>query len=112
MLVTTATLEFVCAQAPYSMKGLLIGTNYSIIGLGSLLGVILFIIWYFAWRDDAVTTPDCGFWYFLFTSGLTLVFLVVFCVVARWYRRREREEPHNEQKLVEDAYSKYCTSIY
>ena len=108
MLYFIASYEFICAQSPYCMKGLLFGCYYSMRGIFLLLADI----WYIGWKyshieENSVTYPSCGFWYYLFTTVMGAVGLVIFCLVAKWYKKREREEPANERSWVEAYYNKY-----
>ena len=38
---------------------------------------------------------------------MTVVGLVMFGIVAKWYKKRERNELFEEQRFVEDFYYKY-----
>ena len=108
MLYFIAGYEFICAQSPYRMKGLLFGCYYSMRGIFLLLADIWYIGWKYSIIDERwVVYPSCGFWYYLFTTVMGAVGLVIFCLVAKWYKKREREEPANEQWLVEAYYNKY-----
>ena len=108
MLYFIAGYEFICAQSPYSMKGLLFGCYYSMRGIFQLLADFWYIGWkYSRTEENSVTYPSCGFWYYLFTTVMGAVGLVLFCLVAKWYKKREREEPANERLLVEAYYDKY-----
>ena len=98
--------EFVCAQTPYNMKGLIIGLALSAVALSSVLSGATFTTWAHAWFQP-VMYPTCVFWFHLFLILVTIVGLVMFCMVAKWYKKRERNEPVHEQKFVEDFYDKY-----
>ena len=97
LLVFTSALEFICAQAPLRMKGLLIG------------------IWYatFALQNLATYAPDEMIelyhnWMILHgvRAFFTLVSLIMYCCVAKRYRYRLRDEIVNEQFLVEEVYER------
>ena len=108
MLYFIAGYEFICAQSPYGMKSLLFGCYYSVRGVFLVLADIWLIGWkYSHTEENSVTYPSCGFWYYLCTTVMGAVGLVLFCLVAKWYKKREREEPANEQLLVEAYYDKY-----
>ena len=98
-----ATLfEFLCAQTPYTMKGLIIGLLFaSAAGLSSALANATFTTWAHAWPWP-VTHPTCAFWFYLFIILVTVVGLVMFCIAAKWYKKRERNELVHEQRFVED----------
>ena len=98
--------EFVCAQTPYTMKGLIIGLSCSSLGLSTALTGATLTTWAHAWSQP-VTYPTCAFWFYLFLILVTIVGLVMFGVVAKWYKKRERNEVFEEQRFVEDFYDKY-----
>ena len=102
-----ALLEFLCAQAPHTMKGLIIGLMFaSCLGLSLALANATLTMWAHAWSQP-VTYPTCAFWFYLFIIVVTVVGLVMFRIVAKWYKKRERDELFEEQKFVEDYYNKY-----
>ena len=104
-----AILEFTCAQAPYRMRGLLIGVVYSTISLALPLSYAILIAWKPGLsRKHHATQLSCDFWYFLFQSLLAAIALVVLCIAAKWYKRRQRDEPANDHAYVEEFYDKYC----
>ena len=103
----TTLFEFLCAQTPYTMKGLIIGFLFaSAVGLTSALTGATFTTWVHAWSQP-VTYPTCAFWFYLFIIVVTVVGLVMFGIVAKWYKKRERNELLHEQRFVEDYYDKY-----
>ena len=102
-----ALFEFLCAQTPHTMKGLIIGLSFaSAQGLLSALTGATLTIWTHAWSPP-VTYPTCAFWFYLSIIVVTVVGLVMFGIVATWYKKRERDELLHQQKFVEDYYNKY-----
>ena len=98
LLVSMTVFEFICAQAPRTTQGLLIGLwnatfsiRYLLVGL-----VDLFIFETTSW---------------LIFEGvkvfLILVSLVLFSCVSRCYRYRERDEIVNVQGMIEDTHDKW-----
>ena len=102
-----ALFEFICAQAPYNLKGLLIGLAYSVYNIATSLGYTIHTTWDLGWKKTA-TQPSCGFWYYLSITLTATLGLVIWCIVAKWYKRRERDEPAYEHTFVVDYYDKYC----
>ena len=98
VLYCIAILEFTYAQSPYSMRGLLMGLMYSVVFLTFPVSYAIFTAWE---KFPKQAEPSCDFYYFLFQSLCAVVGLVVFCTVARWYKRRRREEDHYSQNVVE-----------
>ena len=104
--IVVSLYEFICAQTPYNMKGLIIGLLYSVNSLVQALTGATLLTWVHAWLWPP-TYPTCAFWFYLFIILVTVVCLVIFCIVAKWYKKRERNELLHEQRFVEDFYDKY-----
>ena len=98
--------EFICAQTPYDMKGLIVGLGFCAVALSEALVGATLIPWVLAWPRPP-TYPTCAFWFYLFVILVTVVSLVIFCIVAKWYKKRERNELLHQQRFVEDFYDKY-----
>ena len=103
-LFYTATYEFICAQSPHAMKGLIIGTFFAIKGIFQLIGALIVLPF-----STVYTTllPSCGSTYYLVTVLISLIGLVVYMLVARKYKYRQRDEPDNIYRYAEDYYSRY-----
>jgi len=110
-LIYITILEFISAQAPHTMKGLLLGVFYAIRGLFIMLGCVFIIpfnqpkIWK---RQDTVF--NCGFYYYLMNTLLAVVCVVVFVAAAKWYHQREREERPYEHVYAENYYARLIPS--
>ena len=107
VITLNATLfEFLCAQTPHTMKGLIVGLSLASAGLLYALSGATLTTWTHAWSQP-VTYPTCAFWFYLFIIVVTVVGLVMFGIVAKWYKKRERDELLHQQRFVEDYYDKY-----
>ena len=107
MLLYISMFEFIYAQAPYGMKGLLTGFAWAIYTLSITLGYFLvYALWHMDWKK-AHTNPSCGVWYYFTTTLLSVVSFLMLCIVAKWYRQRQRDEHVNERTFVEDFYDRY-----
>ena len=102
--MTMCTLfEFVMAQTPNRMRGIMMGLLLMIAGLAGLSIMLLATLFqYFP-----TATPSCVFYYYLVLSLLMLLILVVYVVLARRYKLRERERHVNMQAIVEEHYERY-----
>ena len=98
-LLLSSALEFVWAQTPSTMKGLILGLGFMFIGLSTILHTILTAP--FVFKDVARHVPweraplTCEIWYYLMEGFITLVVLVTATVVIKKYncsRRKERNE--------------------
>ena len=105
MFFYTATYEFICAQSPHAIKGLLIGTFFLNKGLFQFLGIIAVLIPFFSW-DFNTSFPSCGFVYYLVNILVALIGLVAYTWVARRYQYRQRDEPDNIYRYAEEYYDR------
>ena len=112
MLVFATTLEFISAQSPQSMKGLLVGVFFAIRGLFQFLNSITIVPlslrkkpWASASGEMLVT--NCGFVYLLLTCVSGLIGLILFLVAAKRYKYRTRDEGMFSQQEVEEVYDRY-----
>lgn len=89
-ILILAGIEFICAQAPFSMKGLTFGIGYGLYGSASLLQMVISVPFLFktaAWVRAPLT---CGIWYFLMQGVIVLIGLVLVIFMIKMYRRRIR----------------------
>ena len=102
ILLTAASLEFLCAQSPYNMRGLLIGYFWCI----NLLSYVVVNIVY-----SVLTIPCneqyCVVIYSSLATGLSVIGFVVYCILARWYKRRVRDDISTPHRWVEEVYDRY-----
>ena len=104
LLIFIASYEFVCAQSPHSMKGLLIGTFFAIKGVFQSLGVVLYSV--IGVRCSVKHHfPICIFVYYFISIVIALIGLIAFVLVARKYQYRERDEPDNIYRYAEEYYA-------
>ena len=115
LLVIATVLEFISAQSPQSMKGLLVGVFFAIRGLFQFLNSIAIIPlslkhpWASGEMLENPPVTNCGFVYLLFTCVAGLIGLVLFLAAARRYKYRERNEGLFSQHDVEEIYDRYIT---
>ena len=105
MLFYIAIFEFVCAQSPHAMKGLIIGTFFAIKGTSQFLGATVLYVPFFSWSLKT-SFPSCGFVYYLVNIFIALSGLVAYTYVARRYQYRQRDEPDNIYRSAEDYYDR------
>ena len=104
-LVYITTLEFIAAQSPHTMKGLLFGVFYAVKGLFLLLGTGTLLIFVLGYPDFAAMSCCTG--YYLLTTVIVSTGLVVFGIAVRRYKYRQREEPPYSHIPVEN-YFEHC----
>ena len=99
ILVFLTMLEFICAQAPHKMKGLLIGIWYSTKSIKFLTVNVLDEL--LLLNDDMVWSVYRG----LKGFGIFLS-IMLFFLVSKNYHYRERDEIVNEQAIIEEHYER------
>ncbi|KAL5515225.1 hypothetical protein EMCRGX_G000361 [Ephydatia muelleri] len=110
LLVYIAGFEFICAQSPYSFRGMLIGTFYAIQGLSTTIAVLIAFIFAYGYnRLDG--NYGCGYIYYPVTLGIAIVGFVVYMVVGWRYKGRERDEHIDHHIIAENYFSKDSVSI-
>ena len=115
LLVIATTLEFISAQSPQSMKGLLVGVFFAIRGLFQFLNSIVIIPlslkqpWASREMIEHPPITNCGFVYLALTSVTGLIGLILFSLAAKRYKYRTRDEGMFRQQDVEEIYDRYIT---
>ena len=111
-LVITTSYEFISAQSPHSMKGLLIGLLYAIQGTFKFLGAISILPFSLKalWEDSYMqnhlpSVTNCGFGYLILNCTVALMSLILFTVAAKRYKYRERDDPPYNQTTVETVWA-------
>ena len=109
-LIMASTFEFISAQSPHTMKGVLVGLLFAVRGFFQLIEAVLLFPFSAKtiWNKVAIETPQisCEFSYYLVTSFIALVGLVLFAIAARKYQYRKREEEPYSQSRVEEIYDR------
>ena len=102
MLFDIAVLEFICSQSPYSMKGLLLGSFFSIRFLFQGIAFVSIVPFGTVWKIESLSCGS-GFYAMYIVIGL-LEFVLLSCVSKR-YKYRNVNEPSNEYRYAEEYYS-------
>ena len=101
--IMCSLLEFVIAQTPNRMRGIMMGLLITAIGIGYLSTFIFTAIF----QQFQTASPSCVFYYYLVLSLLLLSILTVFGILAKRYKLREREKHVNIQAIVEEYNERY-----
>ena len=102
MLFDIAVLEFICSQSPYSMKGLLLGTFFSVRRLFQGIAVISSFPFGAFWRIESLS---CGSGFYAMYIVIGLLEFLVFSCVSKKYKYRNVNEPSNEYRYAEEYFS-------
>ena len=106
--VLTSAIQFVCAQSPYSMRGLLFGMLYSFMGISILVSYLVLLPLELTVHKWPPSRYGCGVWYLLSASIVLLLVFVVACFLSWKYKKRQRDElQHNEQMFAINYYERY-----
>ena len=97
LLVFMTALEFICAQAPLRLKGLLIGLWYAALAVTYLVVVI---------PETLVSDPITWEVFHEVKAFLIFLSLMLYLCVSKWYCYRQRDEVVNERLLVEEIYER------
>ncbi len=103
--LTNSIMLFACAQSPYNMRGLLAGFAFLLHASSLLLGELFFNI--------TIKLGDKCYNYIIYSSvmvAITLFGFVLYCLLARWYKRRVRDEEYNVHRVVEEVYDRYLSN--
>ena len=106
-VLVTSGFEFMCAQSPYNMRGLLLSSVVPLLliptGLGSIVGQ-------FFMHETCLKLTWCALLLFSVKTVLCLIGSLLVCVVARWYKMRVRDDEYSTQQVVEEVYDRYLTA--
>ena len=98
LFVSMTVFEFICAQAPRTTQGLLIGLWYATFSIRYLVVGLL---------DSYITERRSWLIYEGAKGFLILVSLLLFTYVSRNYRYRQRDEIFNVYTIIENTYEKW-----
>ena len=106
-MLFTSLLEFMCAQSPYNMRGLLVSLIFPI----TLLSLIVDQkIPYILRNSSCCAQPWFPLISFSVKTLTCFIGFLLFCVVAHWYKMRRRDEDYSPQRVVEEVYDRYLTA--
>ena len=91
-LLMISAFEFLCAQSPYSMKGLLFGFSYGCVGFLAIIGYSLLILVKLIvkkWLSNS--HYGCLSWYILIDLVLLLTLFIMFYISLKCYKTRLRD---------------------
>ena len=103
-LILPVSIEFICAQSPQIMKGLLVGLWFSTQGLFEIIGDNL--NWPFTLFQTDVT-PSCEFYYYLMKCLLLVITFLLYTVVAKWYKLRKRQTVYNANFVIAEYFERH-----
>lgn len=104
-IFSISLIEFIIAQSPESMWGMLIGVYYSIrVGLAGCLYLIFgYVLKFHTSKQEWLS---CGVVYSLLFTVIAFLSLIAFTIAAYKYKRRRRDDVVNIHIFAEEYYSK------
>jgi hypothetical protein len=91
-LLGAGTCEFICAQTPYSIRGLIYGCATGSVAIFVLVGYGVsepFTRHLINWGTGTIS---CGFWYLLLIMLLMVIYTALLLILMKYYKRRKRED--------------------
>ena len=104
VLLGIGTLEFICSQTPYSMRGLIFGAAYGSAAIFSLIGYGISELFTRHLIDWGTGIISCGFWYLLSIVLLMVIHSAVLLILIRHYKRRKREDVLPNEHIFAERY--------
>ena len=105
-LILVASFEFISAQAPQPMKGLVFGVFFAIKGCYSFFAAAVLIPSSLSSFVASSPNVSCGTIYFFLTLAVSLIGLVLFACASRQYKYRMRDEEPFSQAVVEEIFER------
>ena len=102
-------LEYLCAQVPYSMKGIVAGLFFACVGLFlPLFNSVYFVFETTHFTNWGTGVISCGFWYFVTKICLLLATIIIFIIyILKCYKRRKREDVLPNEHIFAERYYSY-----
>jgi peptide/histidine transporter 3/4 len=113
-LLTVTVFEFISAQSPHTMKGLLLGTYFAISGMYQFIASVVLVPFasHNFWTNKHPSRAGCLFGYFLFLCLIAVFGMILFIVAARRYKYRQREDRPYDHRFVIDFYARYLNEAH
>ena len=102
MILSISLIEFIIAQSPHSMKGVLIGFYYVLyFGLSGILLLVEFLVFK---KYPVHNSLSSGTVYYIITLFFALLSTIGYILTSRRYKLRERDEVINFHMFAEKYY--------
>ncbi len=102
-ILSTATFEFVYAQSPYSMRGIMMGLTWFVFALSLALGGGILKVWSSNWPWLL-----CKIMLYVVCFTISFSALVFFSITVCCYKNRVRDDIRNETAVIEEVYARRC----
>ena len=99
-LMLTSSIEFLCAQSPYNIRGLLSGINCCMLFLSASIGILV---------HKSLDSKSHLIILYSLGCGLNVGGFLLYMIAACRYKRRVRDEEYHPQTHIEAIYDRYLT---
>ena len=112
ILMLATAFEFISAQSPHTMKGVLVGTFFAIFGAFDILSAIFIVpfslhsIWKDGYLEHHPPVVSCGFGYYLVCITVAMIGFILFIIAVKRYKYRRRDEEPYSQACVEEIFAR------
>ena len=104
-LMQVSSLEFIVAQSPKSMRGVMVGLWYASLAVGSLsYDFVGYLVSNIIGNDN---NADVTFYASIVSSVILLLILIMFVMFAKCYKLRIRENIVPVREIAEEHYERY-----
>ena len=107
LVIFTATFEFICAQSPNRMRGLVVGIFYCRNGINRLINAVLqvtFLNIHSYKPGYKFLFPSCSPWFYYLNLAGSISGTIAFSMAALCYKKRRRQDVSFQQSIVENVY--------
>ena len=111
-LLLATSIEFISAQSPQAMKGVLVGSFFALFGVSQVFGTIFTVPFFLPsiWKDGYLgqhpPVVSCGFGYYLVCITVAMIGFISFVVAVKRYKYRRRDEEPYSQACVEEIFAR------
>ena len=103
--IKVTSLEFIVAQSPKSMRGVMVGLTYASLGVGRLTSdFVVYLVSNIIGNDN---NADVTFYMNIVSSVILLLILILFVIFAKCYKLRIRENIVPVAQIAEEHYERY-----
>ena len=100
LIVLIVSLELSVAQSPVNMRGLMVGLWFGAIFVSVILYYLIYILF-------AQLHSHCSLYYHMTMTVCALLTTIIYCILARRYKLRVRNEVINIHHIVATTYDRY-----
>ena len=105
VILIMSCIEFICAQAPYNMRGLLTGYIQLVICSAIAAGLA-----FSSGFSKYCPTPTCSLASASVGAAVSIFAFLLYLIIARWYKKRVRDDIDTPHQWVEEVYDRYLTA--